>query len=91
MFERTQSRLVLFLVNFSVARKLIINGGAIRPTGLLFGCVVVDRSLFCFVFCSEVKGRATGIVYSPPLDVDIYIYILIYPSGIDVHACPARF
>ena len=35
MFERTQSSSFIF-GQFPVARKLIINGGAIRPTGLLF-------------------------------------------------------
>ena len=36
VFERTQSSSFIF-GQFPVARKLIINGGAIRPTGLLFG------------------------------------------------------
>ena len=38
IFELT---LILFLVNLTVARKLILYGGAIRQTGLLFKIILV--------------------------------------------------
>ena len=36
IFRNIQSNFNLILGQFSVVRKLILNGGAIRPTGLLF-------------------------------------------------------
>ena len=68
MFERTQSSSFIF-GQFPVARKLIINGGDIRPTGLLLPLKVKLRShkFKCYIsmnngpitlkFCTEVQSQ----------------------------------
>ena len=50
-----------------MARKLIINGGAIRPTGLLFYLMFYSCFLMLDLF-SKLKKK----------DIYIYIYIYIY-------------
>ena len=54
---------------FTVARKLILNGGAIRPIGLLFS--------FIYVMSTLGASRKTAFCYTGPTISKILYYLLL--------------